>query len=112
MWYRYLRYFLKRFYCTLATKSVKDPLKQNGTISNLTHLFIALLCELGQVEVQDGETPRGDITASQTVHHEHGPDRTLPLPVTCTEERKPLSNINWIEPDKLSHVLLGTGTVF
>ncbi len=80
---------LCNFYCTIATEFDKDPLKENWLILNLTNLFIALLGELGQVEVQDRETPGGDITARKPVHHEHGPDRTLPLPVTCTEESKP-----------------------
>ena len=44
-------------------------------------LLVLLLGQLGEVEVQHGEAPAGDVAGGEAVHHQHRPDRSLPLPV-------------------------------
>ena len=44
-------------------------------------LLLLVLGELGEVEVEHGEAPGGDVAGGQTIHHEHGPHRPLALPV-------------------------------
>ena len=37
------------------------------------HLLLEVGGHLGEVEVEDGEAPAGDVPGGQAVHHEHGP---------------------------------------
>ena len=45
------------------------------------HPLLLLLCLHQEIQIQNGNAPGGDFLSSERAHHEHHPDRLLPLPV-------------------------------